>query len=352
MDRSLGPCAEQIPAKAEGVTLMRRSLRVPILILVCIIISSGTSPGQQLIQKPLLGFVYDKDAGEVRAILGVPGALVFSDPLALPAEVRNVHFAPGQKYAIVERSDGAPVSLLRFPGVNPGDLTEIPSSIVEPSIVSFSPDGGSVAVYSSSEGLLEIITGLPDTPRLLRDLTRDDLPGDVKLLAVSDGGTTLEGTVNGEVYRLPLGAAPEFVFSVTDLGGLAFAPSSDDALLFDHDGGRAILFENVTGAVSHRLLADELKELDGPVILHLNDGTARITSAASSHFWQIDLRTLEVQDLSLPGAPAMLEQLRTSGKFLLSSESGQPAWILDTTGLRGSFYFVPAVPGTESKTSR
>jgi hypothetical protein len=332
---------------------MRRSVRIAILIVVWIILGSRTSPGQQqLIQKPLLGFVYDKDAGEVRAILGVPGALVFSDPLALPAEVRNVHFAPGQKYAIVERSGGAPVSLLRFPGVNPGEVTEIPSSIVEPSIVSFSPGGGSVAVYSSSEGLLEIIAGLPDTPRLLRDSTRDDLPGDVKLLAVSDGGTALEGTVNGEVYRLPLGAAAEFVFNVTDLGGLTFAPSSDDALLFDHDGGRAILLQNVTGAVSHRLLAGELNELDGPIILHLNGGTARITSAASSHLWQIDLRTLQVQDLSLPGAPAMLKQLRASGKFLLSSESGQPAWILDTTGLMGSFYFVPAVPSSESNTSR
>src|SRR5215467_3996997 len=136
---------------------MRRSVRIPFLIWVCIIIGSGTSPGQeqQLMQKPLLGFVYDKDAGEVRAILGVPGALVFSDPLALPAEVTNVHFAPRQKYAIVERSDGAPVSLLRFPGANAGELLEIRSTIVAPSIVSFSPDGRNVAVYSSSEKLLE-----------------------------------------------------------------------------------------------------------------------------------------------------------------------------------------------------
>src|SRR5438132_14073562 len=101
---------------------MRRSLRVPILILVCIIISSGTSPGQQLIQKPLLGFVYDKDAGEVRAILGVSGALVFSDPLALTAEVTNVHFAPGQKYAIEERSGGTSICLLRFIGVYQVDI--------------------------------------------------------------------------------------------------------------------------------------------------------------------------------------------------------------------------------------
>src|SRR5262249_4281138 len=325
--------------KAKGVTLMQRSVRIPILILVWISIGFGTYPGQQqLIQKPLLGFVYEKDAGEVRAILGVPGALVFSDPLALPAEVTNVHFSPGQKYAIVERSDGAPVGLVRFPGLNPGEITEIPSSIGEPSILSFSPDGGSVAVYSSSEGLVEILTGLPDTPRLLRELTRDDLPGDVKLLAASDGGTALAGLVNGEIYRLPFEAASEFVFSVTDLGGLTFAPSSDDALLFDHDGGRAILLENVSGAVSHRLLAEESQELDGPIIRHPDGGAARITSAASSHLWQIDSRTLEVQDLSLPEAPAMLEQLRTSGKFLLSSESGQPAWILDTTGLMGSFY--------------
>jgi hypothetical protein len=350
---------------------MQPSLRISILILLCIVGRSVSSAGQRQapppenssrrppagsngyvpepMQRPLLGFAYDNEAGELRAILGIPGALVFGNPLALPAEVTNVHFAPGQRHAIVER-DGAPLGLLPLPGINPGPITEIPSSIIEPSIVSFSPNGASVAIYSSSEGRLEIITGLPDSPRLLRDLTRDDLPDEVKVLALSDKGPTLlEGTVDNDVYRLRLGAVPEFVYGVTDLGGLTFAPSSDDALVFDRDGGSAFLLQNITGSVSHRLIAEQLPDLDGDIVLNFSAGQARISSTNSGHLWQIDLRNQELQDVQLPATPLMLQALRTSGKFLLSAEPSQPAWVLDTTGAAGTLYFVPAASDEEAQ---
>jgi hypothetical protein len=54
------------------------------------------------------------------------------------------------------------------------------------------------------------------------------------------------------------------------------------------------------------------------------------------------LQSLRVQDLPLLATVTMLEPLRTSGRYLLSWQSGQPAWIVDATGQTCAVYFVPA----------
>ncbi len=110
---------------------MRSGARNPILLLllVCFTISllnlgcggGGLPPSKQVsqsiqtdskvsqsMQAPMLGFVNTTNGGEVRAIFGIPGAAILSQPLALPAGVTNLNFAPGQKYAIVAGASALP----------------------------------------------------------------------------------------------------------------------------------------------------------------------------------------------------------------------------------------------------
>jgi hypothetical protein len=44
----------------------------------------------------------------------------------------------------------------------------------------------------------------------------------------------------------------------------------------------------------------------------------------------------------------MLQPLRVSGHYLLSWQSGRPAWILDTSQEKGAVYFVPASAEAQS----
>jgi hypothetical protein len=293
-------------------------------------------------QSPVLGFVYAAGGGEVRAILGIPGASILSHPLALPEGVTSVSFAPGQKYAIVEGVSGASIGLMTFPSADPGPLVQIGGGISQPDIVSFSPNGAAAVVYSTSEGHLQVIAGLPDSPQVTRDMTRSTLPDAVRLLALADDGVKLlEGTVNNAVYLLAIGG-PQLLESVADLGGIVFVPKSNDALIFDRNAGTLSLLQSVSSAPSSRLLANGLTGLDSKIALQVDSGRAMITSANTNHLWQVDLQSLQVQDLQLPTSPAMLQQLRVSGHYLLSWQSGQPAWIVDTSGGRGAVYFVPA----------
>ncbi len=292
-------------------------------------------------QSPVLGFVYGAGS-EVRSIDGIPGASTLSSPLPVPAVVASLIFAPSQKYALVERTDGASLGLMSFSGANPGPLVPIVGGISQPNVISFSPNGGAAALYSDSEGRLQVFAGLPDNPQLAREIKSGDLPGVVRLLALADDGVTLlEGTVNNTVFLLA-GSAPQMLASVADLGGMVFTPQSNDALIFDRGEGALSLLKGVGGERSRRLLASGLTGLEGNVDLESDGARVVITSTRARHLWEIDFHSLAVQDIQLPTTPAMLEPLRVSGHYLLAWQPGQPAWILNTNQERATVYFVPA----------
>ena len=77
-----------------------------------------------------------------------------------------------------------------------------------------------------------------------------------------------------------------------------------------------------------------------------------ITSTNANHLWQVDLQNLQVQDLQLPSAPAMLTPLRTNGDYLLSWQPGQLAWIVDTNQEKGTVYLVPAAAQAQTALAR
>ncbi len=294
-------------------------------------------------QRPVLGFVYASDAGELRAIFGIPGASIFSDALELPLGITNVHFSPGQRYAIVERGDEAPLGIIDFAELTQGLLVNIPGAISKPDIVSFNPSGSAVAVYSSSEGRLQVIGGLPEAPRLIREMTRGDLPDEVRLLALADDGIALlEGSNRGLIYLLANDGSVRFLHEAGDLAAMVFSLGSHDVLIFDRIEGSASLLKNVLTAPLSILLINGLITLDGDIDLWIDSNKAIITSANTMEVWQIDRKSMQVKNLQLPARPGTLQLLRAAGKFLFSYLSGEPAWILDASAGMPSLYSVPA----------
>ncbi len=302
-------------------------------------------------QSPVLGFVHGAGS-EVRAIGGIPGASTLSSPLTVPAGVESLNFAPSQKYALVKRTDGASLGLMTFSGANPGTLVQIVGGISKPNVISFSPQGGAAALYSESEGRLQVFAGLPDHAQLAREIKSGDLPGAVRLLAIADDGVTLlEGTVDNTVFLLA-GSTPQMLASVADLGGLAFTPQSNDTLIFDRSEGALSLLQGVSGGRSRRLLASGLTGLDGNIDLESDGARVLITSTGARHLWGIDLQSLAVQEIQLPMTPARLEPLRVSGHYLLAWQPGQPAWILNTNQEGVTVYFVPAAAEAQAALAR
>jgi hypothetical protein len=319
--------------------------------------ATGSSTVQP-IQSPVLGFIssapaaarrgrrtlgpgYSSTGAEVRAILGVPGAAMLSGPVALPRGVESVYFPPGENYALLEQSAGS-MGLVRFSGEAASALVAVAGTISRPEIVSFSPRANAAAVFSAEAGRLQIISGLPESPQLSRDLSAADLPDGIEMLALADDGMTLlAGASDGQVLVLRAGNAPELLYSAGDLGGIAFAPGSTNALVFDRNGSRAILLQNVASAPSTRVLAEGLTGLSGAIVLQFDGGAAIAGAVNAKQLSRIDLQTLHVDQIALPVGLTMLQPLRLAHRFLVSAQGAEPAWILDTSEEAGAVYFVP-----------
>jgi DNA-binding beta-propeller fold protein YncE len=317
--------------------------------------SSQISPSPQTdlhasqpMQAPILGFAYAAGSGELQPINGVTGAAVLSSPLALPEGVTRIDFAPGQGWAVASRPSGGTPAVISFLAANLGPLVPIPGAISEPDIIAFSPSGGAVALYSIAQERLQVVGGLPANPQLTRDLGSGDLPAAAQFLAIADDGVTLlEGAATNAVYLLA-GNGPQLLASVSSLGGMAFNPQSNDALVFDRDGGTLALWQSVSTMFSSRVLANGLTGLPGTIDLATDGRRAVVTGPGANRLWAVDLGNLQVQDLPLPTPPAMLSPLRVAGDYLLSWQAGGPAWIMDTNRQKAAVYLVPAAAQTQS----
>lgn len=341
-----------LPGRAQDLS----ALNTPTLRVDASAASNGSSSPQS-VQAPVLGFVastpsslhrgraasgrsYLWSGAEVRAILGVPGATLLGSPLPLPRGVVSVHFAPGESYALAEQS-GSTMALLPFNGAQAGSLLALPGAISSADVVAFSPNASSAAVFSAAAGRLVVIAGLPDSPRLASDTSAASLPANIQMLALADDGATLlAGTGDGRALLLRASSAPQMVYQAGSLGGIGFVPASADALLIDGDGN-AVSIQNMTTAPATRLLAQGLPGLSGTVVLQFDAGSAIVGAVNAKTLSRIDLQTLHVDQLPLPSGLAMLQPLRTPHRFLLSAESGHPAWILDTSATTAAVYFVP-----------
>jgi hypothetical protein len=293
-------------------------------------------------QSPLLGFTYDAYWNEVRAIIGVPGASMLSDPLSLPDEVTDVYFAPGQKYAIVKRADAA-LGLIAFPSATPAALAEMPGGSSSADIIAFSPSGNAAAIYSVVDRRLQIFTGLPDEPRLIRDLALNSLPEEPFTFAIADTGRSLvAASTTYALYRIIDGGTFEYLDRAEDLAGMVFASGSDDLVVLDRSRGTALLFQDVGTRASRRVLSDGLSITNGEVFLQVAGAQAIFASKDSTTIWMIDLKSLQIQSRELFAPPATLQALRSPRRFLLSQSAGEPVWILDNASGGGDLYFVPA----------
>jgi hypothetical protein len=294
-------------------------------------------------QRPVLGFVYDDDVSELRAIFGIAGASVFSDPLEVPIEDAGIYFAPGQEYAIVEQGTEAPIGVIGLNKENWGSIIEIPDAVSKPDIVTFSPNGLSAAVYSSVEGRLQIVRGFPGAPRLDWEVLESDLLDEVRFLGLADDGSTLlEGSVHSVVYLLAKDGSARFVYEAKDLGAMAFAPGSRNALVYDRGEGSASLLMNVLGSATQVPLISGLTNVNGDITLWIDSDKAIIANTNPSEIWQIDRKSLQVENLPLTATPNVLQPLRAAGKLLFSYEPGKPAWVLDVSRKTPAAYFVPA----------
>lgn len=315
--------------------------------------ASQTSAGAaQPMQAPMLGFAYASGVTEVRVINGVSGASTQGSALNLPSNVTGISFSPRQNSALVAVSGGGPVGVISFQTAQPGPLMTISGAISQPDIIAFSPTGAAAALYSASEGHLQVVTGLPSSPQVTRDLTSAQFPANPQALAIADDGVTLlEGTSDNSIYLLS-GNSPQLLENVSALGAIAFNPKTTDALIFDRGAGTLALMANVSVQHSTQAVASGLTGLEGAVFLASDGRNALVSAANAKSVWEVNLQSLQTQTVPLQTPATMLMPLRTAGNYLLTWQPGGLAWIIDTNLSKAAVYLVPAAATAQAELVR
>jgi hypothetical protein len=283
------------------------------------------------LQPPTLGYVGQTFPVEIRPILGIPGAASFGDQVTIPQNITQLYVSPGSSYAFVARQNASGLALIQLNGIESSELVEIPGALPAPQLIAFSPTGRTAALYANDSTRVQVLTGLPGSPRVARDLPSSTLPMHPECLAVSDDGNALAlCSGDGGVSVVMPDGAPAPVYSGVEAAAIAFLPNLSNLLVCDPGRSAVYLITGLLGMPAASPVALGLEISTKPVFLAASvDGEeALVTSAGSNRAWSINISSAVLEAIDLPAPAASLLPLRSSDVFLLSARRGEPGWLL------------------------
>jgi hypothetical protein len=317
-----------------------------LLLLGCIpaqiLFSQDHNSGQNAksVQTPVLGFVFDSQAHQIRPLLGVPGAAVLGAPLDAGIEIAGAALSPRQDYALVLSGENPGVQLLEF---QPEGLSRRTiASAVTPERMYLSPSGSAAALYRASTGTVQVIAGLPDSPVLAREVGVTASGQTPTAIALSDDGRVLIAGIDDNQAVLVIGA--DGSTASIPLGyrvqALAFRPHTQDAAAAA--GDVVFLLPDVTRIPQPIRVAGAEEGISGPTAVAFSNDGQRLfaANAGTGTVTASDLTAGNTAALACDCTLAGLGRLRGAAVFRLT-EMPDPLLLFDGTANQPRILFVP-----------
>jgi hypothetical protein len=328
-----------------GMALLRTSFSLGLL-SVSVLIPLCAQNGQ--VAGPVTGIVFDRSAGALRPILGIPGASVLGDPLTLGYGLSNAVVSPHQDSAFAIGTDSS-LHLLR---INSGSAFEVACtacpSKAEGAI--FSPSGSSVALYSA--GRVQILTALSTTPVAGASFSvgsvtgvsthgvRFESPAAPPMALSDDGGWLLVGTKDSVELFSANGGTRQLLSTMSN-PLVAFAAGGHDAAIADGKDG-LVWIHDASGAAAQQQLAPAsvpLHRFSG--LAFSADGSQLLTATSDGSVVSVALASGNSTTTQCGCTPSELVPM---GSVLRLNEiGGGPLWLFDGTTPQPRVVFVPAM---------
>jgi hypothetical protein len=327
--------------RKEGIELFIRSATlVSILFWQCLGVQGSPLEGDiqtPAISAPALGFVFDSASKKINPVMGIPGAALLGEALALPP-LASATIAPRQDYALVSTATGA-VCVLNLKTL---EIKDIPGAI--PASRTFvSPTGSAAALYLADTGAVQILTGLPDAPVIEREFSFAGLGADLGALAVADDGRLILATFTDQQTVMALGTGGTREVAVSGvMSAIAFRPATHDALLTSIADDQVWLIRDVDGRAEYQMLASHNDGISEPVAADFSpDGTRALVANSQGTLVSVDLT----------GGPAVQAVCghritglqRLAGVFLLGLNvpGEKTIYLVDASAAQPRVFFVP-----------
>ncbi len=302
-------------------------------------VSAQSSMPAQSIGQPQSGVVYDSTSGSFRPVIGVLGAALLGNPLAIHTPMTHVTTCSPQSFALAASGRRGAVALVQLD--NP-KLTELPEGVGSaPDQIVLSAGCTSAALFFAAANRLQVITGLPGSPDLKSDFSTG-LPGRISSLAVSDDGALVLGTVPGKaVYALSTSAPPVALAPLAQDAAVAFH-GNQDALIADQHSNTVLLVSNIAGSASTETLASPEQGVSDPVAVWFDSNKQNVLVANSGN-GNLNLIHLPDQTQMVVPCRCRLSELSPLGNetFQVAAASlDQPLLILDAHAAQPRVVFV------------
>jgi WD40 repeat protein len=296
----------------------------------CLAVVILTAPAHGQIAGPRLGYVWDTNARALLPVDGVPGASILGRAVDMGMYIERaaVSQRAGSVLAIAG-SDGG-VYLFRT-AAGPSGPQSIEGATAHVDRIALSPSGSAAALYSTSDNVLQVITGVPQQPTLAHSIAMIGLDrmaisddGSVMILAATDGSASLLATDSGKWSPIPLS---------DPVCAMAFRPLSHDVLIAS--GGLI----NFVSAIDNHPAYQARSELPGdPVALAFSlDGRRFVAAYADGRVQMSDLLLGASPLVRCLCHPTGLEPLDGDAVFALRADRLQPLFLFEGTKNRVSF---------------
>ena len=301
------------------------------------------------IQGPQLGFVFDAAKRQLRPILGIPGAAVLGQPLTAGIELKRVAISPLQDYALAVVGEHNEVVVFNM-SHSPLNSVAVQGADRGPDQLAVSAGGKAAALYYKNTNRIEVVNGLPGTPKVSSELTVS--AGQVlTALAVGDDGHTILGAAGDKVFEVTAGGEVPVLAELGKVSAITI-PSNGTALVADNVHNQVYRVRGLGAGIETDVIAGAKQGISRPVAVAVSrDGSkAFIANAKPATVAIVDLKTeKEVTSIACACTPTGLTRLAGTDTFRLTEISSRPIWMLEAGRADPRVLFVPAEPARSSQ---
>ncbi len=327
-------------------------------LLVAILCVCGAAQTAPAINGPLLGFVADKEGATIWPLLGILGASVPGPPLVLPQDIRDAVISPRHDYALAIAGTNAQVVLVDLTVAN-ATINPVPGVRPQSTLISLSPTGAAAALFEKQSRQIQLVSGLPSAPQVVREFDASILPGEVLGIAVSDDAklALVNAIQNDETRTLWLvgredSASP---LSVSRPSHITFIANTYSALIVEQDVREVVLMQHLNDNPV-RLPGIVMRESGHPIaaLAASHDGrTIFVAQEGSEDISVTDLQSRTTVVVPCHCTATVFSPLKGLSVFRLNGLSTGPITVLDAhPGLPPRTLIIPVNPSKFSKAAQ
>jgi WD40 repeat protein len=304
---------------------------------------AGSLQAQSIVNGPTLGFAVDNRGTSIRPILGIPGASLLGDRLALDMSVRNITISPNHDFAIGVRTEDSQVVFidLRSSTASVGEISGVHSS---GNLIDVSPAGKAIAVYDYRSKMVQVIGNLPDAPALVSELDATTVSGRVTQVAISDDATlALVRAVDGDDAVLWAfdSSGGAWQLPVDRPLNAAFVRNSADVIVTDDQS--TVLIRDVARTATRSSIVSPEDGIGSFSVAVASDDGRRVFLAdiKSGNVAVVDLETRQHTVASCGCEATAFYRLKGNSVFGLNEASSEPIMVLDASGGEPRILVIP-----------